>query len=119
MATENVTQGAKPPLSNAGAVASLNNCDALAQYAAESIVALTRATQNMLSMDADALLVAHDLFGQIEKIASDLSDTINSEAGSHGANYTNERRDNLVKNLFGQQANLERRALARIGVKHA
>ena len=112
MATTNVPEtGNEQACGNAGkvrpdAVKSLHDLDAIVQDATESISALAIAARRMLTLNANDLMTVSELLNQIQSVAMDIGDHVNSEAEKFGANYIDTDRRELIDRLFTQRRTL-------------
>jgi hypothetical protein len=102
MAFENVTQGSDGVFAHDGAVESLEVVDAMVQRSTDSISAMAKAAKQMLSLDAGALMNVADLLDQIDELADQMKDRVNSVAEKHGSNYDDSRRQAFSKRLWDQ-----------------
>lgn len=91
--------------SNHNALVTITDMDALTQSAADGIVAMTKAAQRMLELDAASLIAVANLLDEICARAQSLTDDINIMAEKHGANWEREHRE-LSERLWKQHHEL-------------
>ena len=78
----------------------LTDADARTQECTEAIVAMATAAQQMLALDASALLKVAAILGQVKNVADSLMNGVNRLAEDQGANWQDESK--LSQRLWEQ-----------------
>lgn len=80
----------------------LESVDSMVQDATEAIMAMAKAAQAMLALDAQSLMTVSELLTLIGERCADVQNSVNYEAETCGANHIDEERRAVSGRLFAQ-----------------
>ena len=83
-------------------VKALELVDSMVQDATEAIMAMAKAAQAMLALDAQSLMTVAELLTLIGDRCADVQNCVNYEAETCGANHTDDERRALSGRLYAQ-----------------